>query len=359
MEEKEEGKEESKSPLPQINWKKYELSLLRAVAASGAYLLTHTEGLKAWQETVKKFCTKDHVELELYWTEKGCTRRFSDKFWATYKRVTKWIGDPKSNKSTQSGDFNEIVKEVKELKRAIDEKEAEKLNRKETKNGKKARSEQITDVVMVMDNDGDDTDFHDHVLPNKLKRSKKDHKPVEGPWGREDRSRARKPTGKEEEDGDEDDIDSAIKQIAFGKSDKRDEALKAEPKMNDYARDKTIDDVFIEAKIKDNGDVREVLDMVGVELLINIYCSKNQNFCPLKFKEQMKEVGLPPIVGHQLYLMLSKWKNQSLLQVSSLASTVSSSSSSLLAYADDSTPITFRLLDPYSGQDVIASDGSV
>ena len=127
--------DEKEKELPYIDWKKYDLSLVRDVAASGVYLLQQKEAGKAWREVVQNFCTRNHPELKDHWnlSRKDCHRRFYDRFWLVYKQVTKWIDNPKSNKSTQSGDYHQIVEEVEELKRALDEQEAEKALKKNDK----------------------------------------------------------------------------------------------------------------------------------------------------------------------------------------------------------------------------------
>ena len=192
------------------------------------------------------------------------------------------------------------------------------------------------------------------------KKAKKDHKKSEeGPWGREDRSRSKK----DEVDDEDEDVDSAIKHIAFGKSEKRDEAVKTEPKMQEYARGKTIDDIFSEANMRENPIVRTVLEEIGVELLVNIYCTKQQDFCPIKFKDQMKELGLPAIAAHQIYFMLAKWRKElkevNVSAPSTLTSSASSSSSGIkFPFPDAATPVNFHFLDPQSGE-LVLYDGTV
>lgn len=64
----------------------------------------------------------------------------------------------------------------------------------------------------------------------------------------------------------------------------------------------------------------ELLESLGLETVVNIFCSKGDKFGPHNFKKSLADVGVEPITYHRVYTQLCKWKrecNNELVDVSS------------------------------------------
>lgn len=221
---------------------------------------------------------------------------------------------------------------------ALEEQKAIKNSAKDNKKRQKDDAEDITNAVMVVAKDSDDEDSNIE-LPSKKSRRKKDV------WDGEDRNRAAKSSIADKRT---EDIEGAIIELAFGS--KKDFAVETEPKMNAYANDKSIDQIFEEGNLKGKDDemVREALENLGgAEMLISIYCTRELNFSSVHFKTEMRRLGVPEAYVHKLYKLMETWRRLAAVSVPSSATSISSMSSvssSTPAVADDasSTQLDFE-----------------
>jgi hypothetical protein len=47
---------------------------------------------------------------------------------------------------------------------------------------------------------------------------------------------------------------------------------------------------------------------IGIDVLLSIYCSRNMNFSPLYFKEQIGLLNIGFLETHKLYVVLNQWR---------------------------------------------------
>ena len=68
------------------------------------------------------------------------------------------------------------------------------------------------------------------------------------------------------------------------------------------------------ANIEHTSDLSSIVENIGIDLIVGIYCSPNKNFDSVVVKSQLKELGLPVIVVHKLYLFLQQMKDQLIIE---------------------------------------------
>ena len=63
------------------------------------------------------------------------------------------------------------------------------------------------------------------------------------------------------------------------------------------------------ANIKDNQDgILVLLEEISLQLIVEIYCTPKQNFCPIYFKKEMSGLGLSALVGHKIFSVMESWR---------------------------------------------------
>ena len=71
-----------------------------------------------------------------------------------------------------------------------------------------------------------------------------------------------------------------------------------------------------------------LLQELGIDILISMYCTRGRNFSAPDFKAEMTQLKFSPLEGHKFYSMLNKWRALSAAHAASPLSESSSSSSS-------------------------------
>ena len=75
-------------------------------------------------------------------------------------------------------------------------------------------------------------------------------------------------------------------------------------------------------------DTVEILYEIGIDLMIDIYCTRGWSFGAEKFKDAMEKMMMKPIVAHKMYRTLERWRVQCKPTPPSTETPLSSSSSS-------------------------------
>ena len=89
---------------------------------------------------------EDYPEMKDRHYIQGGFRKFRDKFWNTFKKVTDFIDDKSSNKSKFEGVQPKYFEVVQKLKKEIDEKEGKKILKKQSAAQKKQRLDTNADA---------------------------------------------------------------------------------------------------------------------------------------------------------------------------------------------------------------------
>lgn len=55
--------------------------------------------------------------------------------------------------------------------------------------------------------------------------------------------------------------------------------------------------------------VLHTLNMISMKVIINTYCSKGENFTAKQFKDNLKELVIPPLHVHKKYADLEAWRS--------------------------------------------------
>ena len=86
-----------------------------------------------------------------------------------------------------------------------------------------------------------------------------------------------------------------------------------ERKLMDWltSNGKTSEDLLKEANVMEGSDAHDIslalLNELGIDTLINIYCAKGNSFEPKEFKSSLRDLGFPPLVYHKIYKVISQW----------------------------------------------------
>jgi hypothetical protein len=70
--------------------------------------------------------------------------------------------------------------------------------------------------------------------------------------------------------------------------------------------DKNELDIVTEGKLPDS--FFEMIVYIGIDVLLSIYCSRNMNFSPVYFKEQIGLLNIGFLETHKLYVVFNQWR---------------------------------------------------
>jgi hypothetical protein len=73
-------------------------------------------------------------------------------------------------------------------------------------------------------------------------------------------------------------------------------------------RGKTELDLLSEGKMP--VELFPTLDYIGMDVILNIYCSRSLNFSPIYFKEQLTLLNIGVLETHKIYKVFDKWRIQ-------------------------------------------------
>ena len=73
-------------------------------------------------------------------------------------------------------------------------------------------------------------------------------------------------------------------------------------------RGKTELDLLSEGKMP--VELFPTLDYIGMDVILNIYCSRSLNFSPIYFKEQLALLNIGVLETHKIYKVFDKWRIQ-------------------------------------------------
>jgi hypothetical protein len=69
---------------------------------------------------------------------------------------------------------------------------------------------------------------------------------------------------------------------------------------------KTVDHVMLEGNIDISS--YDIMESVGIELLIHLYCSPHANFKNSIIEEKYSKIGFNPLTCYKLLFMMTKWR---------------------------------------------------
>ena len=81
---------------------------------------------------------------------------------------------------------------------------------------------------------------------------------------------------------------------------------------------KTNQSLLVESNIFENNSLYDqcldLLDELGLDTLVNIYCAKGNNFEQKEFKDSMRELGFPPLAFYKFYKVIGSWKESAMAE---------------------------------------------
>jgi hypothetical protein len=92
-------------------------------------------------------------------------------------------------------------------------------------------------------------------------------------------------------------------------------SLESEFEAKLQARLTSLDDALTDGNIHPNEDDMYNLCEIGLPVLVSIYCTPDKNFDAKFVKDEYKELGLPPLIAHKLYLFFHECKRKILTNV--------------------------------------------
>lgn len=210
-------------------------------------------------------------------------RKIRDKFNAIKSSVEE---DMRSgNKSKYAGELSEQYSLVEQICREIEEADETKLNKKDEKNKLSKLLEATEEVIL----------------------SKKEY----GKRKRADGSIVDHSSDKKKKDGFDDALVGLVNSL--NNSDATGQEAVVERKLMDWltSNGKTSEDLLKEANVMEGSDAHDIslalLNELGIDTLINIYCAKGNSFEPKEFKSSLRDLGFPPLVYHKIYKVISQW----------------------------------------------------
>lgn len=81
---------------------------------------------------------------------------------------------------------------------------------------------------------------------------------------------------------------------------------------------KTNQSLLVESNIFENNSLYDqcldLLNELGLDTLVNIYCAKGNNFEQKEFKDSMRELGFPPLAFYKFYKVIGSWKESAMAE---------------------------------------------
>ena len=276
---------------PQLPWTTEMIDvLLNLVILKGIHVSSRTEVKSKWCELNEDiYLNGCFAPFKSIYYKKGEYRNLREKYLKVKAAITEDMAS--GNKSKYSGELSQQYSLVEQICHEIDED-------RELKNSRKGVAAELETVLK---------DTEDKILRRKEygKRKSIDGVIVDYSEGK------RKPSGSS--------IDDAIVNIS--------ETMKTRYSSSTNEREverKILDWIRTEGKgpedlLKDSNislayesylDTFDLLNSVGIETLVSIYCSRGKSFEREQFQNSMRELYFKPIEFHKLYVGLTSWHFQ-------------------------------------------------
>ena len=266
-------------------------NLLNIIIIEGAHIAKKSEITKKWNAVNEGFFNQNEAlpwKAELY--KKDDFRKLRDKFKQVMASTKADIDT--GNQSGKSGDLEPQYELVKQIMIDIEENEEEEIEKKKKEDDTKKALNDIEgkaqgnrpNPLKKRDLDGNITDNSDPS--KKIKRDSFDEKLLR--W-MDDRSTSKTSASA-----------SSVVNESFTKG-----------KLLNFVADTntSLEMMLNQAEITDaDEDQVGQLYRIGMKVLIDIYCTRGWNFSSTAFRNEMKEMGLEPVIAHKLFVLLEEWR---------------------------------------------------
>jgi len=280
--------------MPQLPWTEdMVVTLLNLVILKKAHLANGCKGIKEiWNDVNNAFFMQSCMEpFRALHYKMDNHRKIRDKYENVLSEVQADI--ERGNQSGKEGKISEKYSMVKQIKEEIDEHEYEKANNGELKRKLDANADEILKTAKVL-------------------------KPMEG-YGRRklvdgtisggsDESGSTKASASKKHlsSFDEKLLSYLEKDNDVSKQTCKEEVVEEQIKAWIKHHDKNELDVVTEGKLPDA--FFEMVVYIGIDVLLSIYCSRNMNFSPVYFKEQLVLLNVGFLETHKIYVVLNQWR---------------------------------------------------
>ena len=262
-------------------------TLINLVITEGAHIAKKSEVTKKWNAVNDLFFEQNELLAYKSAYKKDDPRKLKDKFQKVMKATKADIDT--GNQSGKSGEMSRRYELVQQVLNDIDADEEEQLDEKKKKEATaKALNDIEAKTLSNRPNPLKKRDLEGNILDNsdptrKVKRDSFDDKLLHFLSGDTSSDKSNEAA-----------VEDVVKQklLSFVSSD-----------------NKTLEILLEEAGIRNaDEDTVEILFDIGIEVMIDIYCTRGWNFGAEKFKDSMMQMQLKPIVAHKLYRTLEKWR---------------------------------------------------
>ena len=276
--------------MPQLPWTEDMVTtLLNIVILKKAHLSGGCKGVKEiWNDVNNAFFAQsfmDQYRAAHYKADNH--RKIRDKFENILNEVQKDIET--GNQSGKDGELSEKYLLVQQIKEEIDDQDAEKATNGELKRKLDANADEILKRAKVL-------------------------KPVEG-FGRRKSLDGSTSDSKGSDSSNSKNTMTSFdeKLLSFLEKDKSTATCPEEDVEKTMAewierRGKSELDLLSEGKMP--VELFPTLDYIGMDVILNIYCSRSLNFSPIYFKEQLTLLNIGVLETHKIYKVFDKWRIQ-------------------------------------------------